>query len=240
MYQPKKNSNSVFTVPRTSDSPNKIWGIPDISPVKPSQDSKRKPKPKPKPPSKSSYDNNPEPWSRGNNTVKSSRDSYPRPSDHPNSLFSYEPPNANKPPEYQSVSRVNTSHESKDNKSVVVFCQKMLDHVHTENYKNFFQGLLADLTDDNFLGETSLQPVPGEQQDYCVIIDGDIIPQETQFIEVIAPNGNYVTCKLMLKGGFGFLVLKTEPLIYGVLYAELELERIATLKVKFLKNSENK
>lgn len=121
---------------------------------------------------------------------------------------------------------------------LVNFCRKMLDNVHTENYKNFFQGLLADLTDDDFLGDTSLQPVSIAQQDGYVIIDENIIPREARFVDVIAPNGNYVSCKLATKNNMGFIILEKDPMTYAELYGELELKKISTLRVRFFRQLE--
>jgi len=64
---------------------------------------------------------------------------------------------------------------------LILFCHKMIDNVHTETYSNFFQGLLADLTDDDFLGETSLQPVASEHQESYVVIDAEIVPEEALY-----------------------------------------------------------
>jgi hypothetical protein len=119
---------------------------------------------------------------------------------------------------------------------LVIFCKKMLDNVHTENYRNFFQGLISDLTDDDFLGETSLQPVPIKQQDAYVLLDQNIIPKEAKFAEVIAHNDNYVTCKIVLNNDLGFLILEENPLTYSEIYAALELDRISTLRVRFIRN----
>lgn len=118
-------------------------------------------------------------------------------------------------------------------KPLVNFCRKILANVHTENYKNFFQGLLADLTDDDFLGETCLQPVPRAQQDGYILLDENIVPREAYFAEVTAPNTNYVTCKIALKNGLGFLILEKDPLTYAEIYDILKLKKISTLRVKF-------
>lgn len=123
-------------------------------------------------------------------------------------------------------------------KPLVAFCHKMIDNVHTETYLNFFQGLLADLTDDDFLGETSLQPVPSDGQEGYVVIDAGIIPKEALYAEITEPNGNYTTFQLMLKNGLGFCLNGKDPITYFQLYSILELTKISTLRVRFLREPE--
>ena len=123
-------------------------------------------------------------------------------------------------------------------KPLILFCHKMIDNVHTETYLNFFQGLLADLTDEDFLGETSLQPVASEHQEGYVVIDADIIPKEALYAEITEPNGNYTNFKLMIKKGLGFCMSEKEPITYTQLYSILEMKKISTLRVRFLREPE--
>jgi hypothetical protein len=121
---------------------------------------------------------------------------------------------------------------------LILFCHKMIDNVHTETYSNFFQGLLADLTDDDFLGETSLQPVASEHQEGYVVIDAETISSEALYAEITEPNGNYTIFKLMIKNGLAFCMNGKEPINYTHLYSVLEMKKISTLKVRFLREME--
>ena len=121
---------------------------------------------------------------------------------------------------------------------LILFCHKMIDNVHSGTYLNFFQGLLADLTDDDFLGETSLQPVASEHQEGYVVIDANIIPKEALYAEITEPNGNYTNFRLMIKNELGFCMTEKDPITYTQLYTILGMKKISTLQVRFLREPE--
>lgn len=129
--------------------------------------------------------------------------------------------------------------ESESVRPLIILTKKFLKHCNSESYRNFFQGLLADLTDEDLLGSTSLQPVLSAHQDGYVIIDENITPKEAQYCEIISPAGNYITCKLIKKNGLVFCTLEKESLTYSEVYSELDMDEISTLRVKFLQNIEN-
>jgi hypothetical protein len=124
-------------------------------------------------------------------------------------------------------------------KPLEIFCQKMLKHVNSETYRNFFQGLLADLTNDNFLGDTTLQPMLSKYQDSYVVISRNVVPGESQVCQIASNNGNYVTCKLGFKNSTVLCHLDKDPLTYAELYSELEIKDISALRVKFFRDIEN-